>query len=311
MTAARELRPTPDVADALDPAARRHRDLEGEGGDRRRHGDALAWLKAQRAQARLAVEADRGGDGAGEPVDRDIGQERVAADDALDIARAIRPAPELLDNPGGEPRRRIGEGVAEGLRLRPLDVSVAALAVGPLGAALDERRFLRGGRVCRIARRLEGAGDEVGMDAGEALGEKPAEAERAAGPPIAALRREPLVAEPLHQPRPEPGDGEGVHPRPARPPGEAVAGERGHDEVEGILGIAAMGAGIGEERDDLPHLGEAAGPAMGEDERQRLPVPTLAGAAAVHEMDALALDLGDELRQAVEPRLLRAPVEAV
>jgi hypothetical protein len=52
--------------------------------------------------------------------------------------------------------------------------------------------------------------------------------------------------------------------------GEAVTGDRGRDDVEGVGGIAAVGLGIGERADDLEELGDRAGPAVGEDQRERV-----------------------------------------
>ena len=46
---------------------------------------------------------------------------------------------------------------------------------------------------------------------------------------------------------------------------------------------------------------------MREDQRQRVGL----GRADVQEVDRLTVDLGDELRQFVQPRLVGAPVEAV
>jgi len=76
--------------------------------------------------------------------------------------------------------------------------------------------------------------------------------------------------------------------------------------VEGILGAAAMGGGVDERVDGLEQLHHRAGPTMGHDQRQRI------GMARLHvdEVDVEAVDLGDELRQGIEPRLGLAPVVA-
>ena len=48
---------------------------------------------------------------------------------------------------------------------------------------------------------------------------------------------------------------------------EPVAGERRHDHIEGVRGIAAVRGGVRELRRDLVHLGVRAGPAVQEHER--------------------------------------------
>src|SRR2546429_8088603 len=65
-----------------------------------------------------------------------------------------------------------------------------------------------------------------------------------------------------------------------------------------------MSGGIGQGIDDLELLDDRAGPAMGDDERQGAFVL----GPSVNEMNVEAIDLRDELRQCVQPRLARAPV---
>ena len=65
--------------------------------------------------------------------------------------------------------------------------------------------------------------------------------------------------------------------------------------MEGVRRAAAMGRGIGQRLDDLQLLDDRAGPAVRDDERQRI----LMLRADVDEMDVQPVDLGDELRQAL------------
>ena len=65
-----------------------------------------------------------------------------------------------------------------------------------------------------------------------------------------------------------------------------------------------MRRGIGQWIDDLQLLDDRARPAMRDDERQRV----LMLRTHVDEMNVEPVDLGDELRQGVEPRLHLAPV---
>ena len=89
--------------------------------------------------------------------------------------------------------------------------------------------------------------------------------------------------------------------------GEAIPRQRWHEDVEGVRGIAAVGAGIGQRFDDLVEFVESAGPAVGEHERQG--IGSLPGCVDV--VQAEAVDLAHEMVVTVECGLLTAPVEAV
>ena len=86
--------------------------------------------------------------------------------------------------------------------------------------------------------------------------------------------------------------------------GEAVARHRRDHDVEGVRRAAAVRRGIGQRIDDLQLLDDRAGPAVRDDERQRV----LVLRADVDEVDVEPVDLGDELRQRVQLRLDLAPV---
>ena len=87
--------------------------------------------------------------------------------------------------------------------------------------------------------------------------------------------------------------------------GEAVPGQRRYDDVEGVRRVAAVGARIGQRTDHLGELDRRAGPAVREDQRQGVGLRR----AYVEEVDRLPVDLRRELRNLVQGRFLRPPVE--
>ena len=93
-------------------------------------------------------------------------------------------------------------------------------------------------------------------------------------------------------------------PSSAGSAGEAVAGHRRHDQVERVLGVAAVRGRVGERADCLEQLDDRARPPVGHDQRQGV----LVRRPHVDEVDVHAVDLGHELRQRVELRLALAPV---
>ena len=76
--------------------------------------------------------------------------------------------------------------------------------------------------------------------------------------------------------------------------------------MERVLGAAAVGDRVGQRADDVEELRHRPRPAVGEHQRER----TGLGRAHVQEMDPLPVDLGDVLREGVEPPLLGPPVVA-
>ena len=124
---------------------------------------------------------------------------------------------------------------------------------------------------------------------------------------VAAVDAVGLVAEPAHEGVVRGGD-------PAdRPAGvgdrlaEAEAGRVGHDDVEGVLGAAAVRDRVDERSDHVEVVDEGSRVGVGEDQRRRARVR----GADVHEVDRLTVDLGGEVRELVHARLGRAPVEPV
>ena len=127
--------------------------------------------------------------------------------------------------------------------------------------------------------------------------------------PVAALGSVLLVAELFHQRSPEEGRALLAEAAGGRDLGEAVAGDRGGDDGEGVLGVAAVGGGIGQRAEDLDDLVEGAGPAMGEDQREGVgSVALLVDVVDGVVLDAVGRDLGCELGDAVEVGLLDAPI---
>ena len=143
------------------------------------------------------------------------------------------------------------------------------------------------------------------MDAEQPLGCLAAHRVGDGGALVAALGDVAGVAEAAHQLRPGARDAAGV---PAGldvgSRGEAVAGQRRQHQVERVLGRAAVRGRVGERADDPEQLDHRAGPAVRDDQRQRVRVRR----PDVDEVDVHPVDLGRELRQRVQPRLARAPV---
>ena len=96
----------------------------------------------------------------------------------------------------------------------------------------------------------------------------------------------------------------GSQPVAGRLAGEPVPGHRRDHDVEGVRCARAVRGGIGEPADELQLLDDRAGPAVADDERERV----LVLGADVDEVDVEPVDLGDEVREGVQPRLALAPV---
>jgi hypothetical protein len=143
------------------------------------------------------------------------------------------------------------------------------------------------------------AEEPVGVGLAEAAGHDRA--------PVAALRDITVVAELGHQIGDGVGDAVDVEARLGRRPGEAVAGHRGDDDVEGVGRVAAVGGGIGERAEDVEEFDEGAGPAVGQEERGRVGIRR----ADVEEVEALTGGGGQEVRPGVDAGLAGAPVVAV
>ncbi|MCZ7566403.1 MAG: hypothetical protein M5U08_23525 [Burkholderiales bacterium] len=171
---------------------------------------------------------------------------------------------------------------------------------------VEEALFLRGG----VGDHLPVAPhrEQVEVDADRACGKLVAEPRGDERAPVAALRREALVAENLrHQLGQNPGDLLHAEARLPGPERERVAGQRRRDHRERVGRIGTEPRRIGEHRDQLEELHDRAGPAVQEQERHRV----RSAALLVDEMQVGAGDRNGELAQGVQPRFLRAPVESL
>ncbi len=126
------------------------------------------------------------------------------------------------------------------------------------------------------------------------------------GAPVAALGDVAGVAEALHQLRPGSRDVVGVPAGAGWLAGEAVTGNRRHDEVERVFRPSVMSRGIRERADDLEQLDHRAGPAMRHDQRHGVRMTR----ADVDEVNVHVIDRRHELGQGVEPGLGLSPVVA-
>ena len=124
---------------------------------------------------------------------------------------------------------------------------------------------------------------------------------------VAALGPVAVVAEAVHQLGPGLGHPAGVPAWPGERRGEAEAGQRRRDDMEGVGRVAAVASGVGQRADDFDELDDRAWPAVGDDQRQRARF----GRADVQEVHVLAVDDRRELGELVQPGLLGAPVISV
>jgi hypothetical protein len=83
-----------------------------------------------------AVHAHRRADRAGQPVDRDIREDLVPGEGPLDVAAAVAPRPQLLQDPRRQPGGRVGEPDGGGLWVNGSGRGESsAMARGPAAAA--------------------------------------------------------------------------------------------------------------------------------------------------------------------------------
>ena len=164
--------------------------------------------------------------------------------------------------------------------------SARSSAVGVRGAAAGRQRV-------------------VEREAGDVLGIAPGEGDRDRRAPVAALGDVALVAEPAHQLRPGVGDPLDSPAGRGRLAAEAVAGQRGHDHVEGVAASPPWATG------------SVSGPSRSRNSRTEPGQPWVSrsgtavglGRAQVDEVDLEAVDLGRELGHRVQPP--RHPVHLV
>ena len=217
------------------------------------------------------------------------------------MAVAIGPGPEFLQDPRRLPARRIRQPVAERLRPGRLLLGIAGIPIGVIFDALQRPRLLRRRLPLDIGPRRHRERD---VNAGAMCGVLRAERGRDRRAPIAALRAIARVTEPIHQHRPGRCDAVDTPAGRRRLGREAEAGQRRTNHVERVGRVAAMRGRIGQRLDHLVELDHRTRPAMGDDQRHRFRMRR----ADVQEMNAEPVDLGGELRKAVEARFAAAPV---
>ena len=84
-------------------------------------------------------------------------------------------------------------------------------------------------------------------------------------------------------------------------------GQGGDDDGEGVFRSAAVGDRVDQRADQVEEVDEAARVGVHEEERGRVRLRR----GDVQEVDGLPVDLGEVLREGVDPLLLGAPVEVV
>src|SRR5262249_35043957 len=109
---------------------------------------------------------------------------------------------------------------------------------------------------------------------------------------------------PIHQHRPRLRDAIDAPSRCRGLAGEAKARQRGTYDMKRIGRVAAMSDRIDQRLDHLVELHHRAWPAMGDDQRHR----PLMRRADMDEVNAKPVDLGRELRKAIERGLAFAPM---
>ena len=137
------------------------------------------------------------------------------------------------------------------------------------------------------------------MDADQAVGCLAAHRVGDAGTHVAALGDVAGVAETSHELGPGPCGAAQVPADLHRLAREPVPGQGGQHEMERILGAPTVRGRVGQRADRVEQLDHRARPAVGHDQWQRV----LVRRRDVDEVDVYAVDLGDELRQLVQPRL--------
>src|ERR1700678_199453 len=122
-----------------------------------------------------------------------VAQELVAGERGFYVTVAIRPGVELLDDPRGESGGRVRQPERKSSWLRALDPLISALLPEEM-LELPEERLLLGRPVFQHLR-VAAHGQEIEMDADEALGKLVGEPRGDGGAPVSALRREAAIAQ--------------------------------------------------------------------------------------------------------------------
>src|ERR1700735_957393 len=123
----RHRRPMRDVVDGLAPGARRAEHFTREIGYASRQFDPVEV--SPRLEA-LPVQARRGSAGTSHPVDHHVVEDLVSAEHVLGMPVAVHPRPELLDDPGQLPHRRVDKSITKRLRSGGLLLGIAGAGAG-------------------------------------------------------------------------------------------------------------------------------------------------------------------------------------
>src|ERR1700730_3470924 len=186
MAAARHYGPAPDIG--VGPLSQRAgwtQDLGRELSIPGRNVDGLSIGNGPRPVPNGVIGPKRRADRAGEPIKTDIREQSVASECGFDIAAAIRPGAELLDDPRGQARGRVAERKGERLRLGALNPLVAGFVSEPYRAVVDIGLLVGSGvgQILLIAPDRQ----QVEVDADQLLGMGIAEARGGDGAPGAPL----------------------------------------------------------------------------------------------------------------------------
>ncbi len=256
----------------------------------------------------LVVAVGRGPGGARQPIQHHVGKQQIPVHRVLgQFGGRIGPLLELLHDPGQLPDRGVVQPVRQGLRPGDLDHHVAGL-LGLQVLQVRQPRPLGLGQLPHLVRvDLGECGGPVHVHADDLVGIEPAEPRGDDRAGVAALRAVAVVSEPVHQLSERPGHPVGVPAGLAGRPGEPAARDRRDHQVERVRRVAAMCPGVGQRTDDVQELHDRAGPAVDQDQRQRVRLAR----AHVQEVDVLPVDLGGELRVLVQLPLVGAPVVAI
>ncbi len=227
------------------------------------HRDSLAGLEAPAIAGLGGVRAHRRRDRLRGPVDRQQIADVVLGEAPLDIPVAVRPAPVLVDQPGGKAGRGVVECRRERVGRGALSEQMERAAQHP---ALQRAAVLRlpigHRRVVEVHRRRQHArGVEVQRSHGVRVVVGDARADDRS--PVAALHGVALVVEVGHQAAQTLRDGRHVE-RLGRDLGEREAGQRGNHDIV---------AGSHQQRDQLEELDRRTRPAVDQEDWQAIPRP--------------------------------------
>lgn len=144
------------------------------------------------------------------------------------------------------------------------------------------------------------------MVADHALGLVEAEQPHDTCAEIIGVGAEPIVAERAHQFGANPPGLPILEPRPTGPVAEAMARQRGHDDVKRVTRIATVRTGIGEQGGQIQHLVERARPPMHQQQRYRRGT----NAWLVNRVDIQSIHLKTVVLETIDASLDCSPIEA-